>query len=217
MDMLNLKPETTGKRALNKLRNHRAILIAARDCFQENGYDNTSVRDIVRRTSLASGTFYNYFSSKQDIFAALLSDFLSSLNDDMTALRNSATSTEELIYSTYHALYCATAKDPVIYGLAHQNQRALRNLFGSDILGLTLLSLEQDVRTAIERGLLPQTDPEYLCATFFGVAYDMSLLVARKARTCPNGIQDEVQRAAKFSTDLFLGGLPALGTLPSQS
>ena len=217
MDMLNSKPETTGKRALNRLRNRRAILVAARDCFQENGYDNTSIRDIVRKTSLASGTFYNYFSSKQDIFAALLTDFLASLNDDMSNRRNSAASTEELIYSTYHALYLATAKDPVIYELAHQNQRALRNLFGSDILGLTLLSLEQDVRTAMERGLLPETDPEYLCATFFGVAYDMSLLVARKARNCPNGAQIEAERAAKFSTDLFLGGLPALDTLPSCS
>ena len=216
MDMLNLKPETTGKRALNRQRNRQAILEAARDCFQENGYDNTSIRDIVRQTHLASGTFYNYFSNKQDIFSALLTDFLTSLNDDMTSHRNSATTTKELIYSTYHALYRATAKDPVIYELAHQNQRALRNLFGSDILGLTLLSLEQDVRTVMERGLLPQTDPEYLCATFFGVAYDMSLLVARKARTCPNGIQDEVERAAKFSTDLFLGGLPALGILSSE-
>ncbi|MBJ6137567.1 TetR/AcrR family transcriptional regulator [Marinobacter litoralis] len=217
MDMLNLKPETTGKRALNRQRNRRAILDAARDCFQENGYDNSSIRDIVRRTNLASGTFYNYFSSKKDIFAALLTDFLTSLNEDMTTRRNAATSTRELIYSTYHALYSATAKDPVIYELAHQNQRALRNLFGSDILGLTLLSLEQDVRAAIDRGLLPKTDPDYLCATFFGVAYDMSLLVARKARTCPDSVQDEAERAAKFSTDLFLGGLPALATLPSKS
>ncbi|WP_372964598.1 TetR/AcrR family transcriptional regulator [Marinobacter sp.] len=217
MDMLNLSQDTTGKRALNRIRNRNAILLAARDCFQEHGYDNTTIRDIVRRTGLAAGTFYNYFSSKQDIFAALLTDFLTALNSDMSAYRHSAKSTEEFIHSTYYALYSATAKDPVVYELAHQNQRALRNLFGSDMLGLTLLSLEQDVRTAMEKGLLPPIDPEHLCAAFFGVAYDMSMLVARKARKSPAGMDEEARRAAEFSTALFLGGLPALASLSSNS
>ncbi|SRR5690554_381095 len=215
MDMLNLSQDTTGKRALNRIRNRKAILMAAKDCFQEHGYDNTTIRDIVRRTGLAAGTFYNYFSSKQDIFSALLADFLTALNDDMSEHRRSAASTREFIHSAYYALYSATARDPVVYELAHQNQRALRNLFGSDMLGLTMLSLEQDVRTAMEKGLLPAVDPDYLCAAFFGVAYDMSMLVARKARKSQTGMQDEALKAADFSTTLFLGGLPALASLSS--
>lgn len=217
MDMLKLtSPQATGKRALNRIRNRHAILRAARDCFQEHGYDNTTIRDIVRRTGLAAGTFYNYFSSKQDIFAALLSDFLTSLNNDMSQQRQSASSTQEFVYRAYLALYSATAKDPVVYELAHQNQRALRNLFGSDILGLTMLSLEEDVRNAMTRGLLPEVDADYLCAAFFGVAYDTSMLVARRAHQKPELAQDEARTAAEFSTQLFLGGFPALTRLSSE-
>lgn len=217
MDMLKLtSPQATGKRALNRIRNRHAILRAARDCFQEHGYDNTTIRDIVRRTGLAAGTFYNYFSSKQDIFAALLSDFLTSLNNDMSQQRQSASSTQEFVYRAYLALYSATAKDPVVYELAHQNQRALRNLFGSDILGLTMLSLEEDVRNAMARGLLPAVDADYLCAAFFGVAYDTSMLVARRAHQKPELAQDEARTAAEFSTQLFLGGFPALTRLSSE-
>ncbi|CCG94987.1 MULTISPECIES: TetR/AcrR family transcriptional regulator [Marinobacter] len=217
MDMLKLtSPQATGKRALNRIRNRHAILRAARDCFQEHGYDNTTIRDIVRRTGLAAGTFYNYFSSKQDIFAALLSDFLTSLNNDMSKQRQSASSTQEFVYRAYLALYSATAKDPVVYELAHQNQRALRNLFGSDILGLTMLSLEEDVRNAMTRGLLPAVDADYLCAAFFGVAYDTSMLVARRAHQKPELAQDEARTAAEFSTQLFLGGFPALTRLSSE-
>lgn len=217
MDMLKLtSPQATGKRALNRIRNRHAILRAARDCFQEHGYDNTTIRDIVRRTGLAAGTFYNYFSSKQDIFAALLSDFLTSLNNDMSQQRQSAPSTQEFVYRAYLALYSATAKDPVVYELAHQNQRALRNLFGSDILGLTMLSLEEDVRNAMTRGLLPAVDADYLCAAFFGVAYDTSMLVARRAHQKPELAQDEARTAAEFSTQLFLGGFPALTRLSSE-
>lgn len=217
MDMLKLtSPKATGKRALNRIRNRQSILLAARDCFQEHGYDNTTIRDIVRRTHLAAGTFYNYFSSKQDIFAALLSDFLASLNDDMSLQRQSASSTREFVYQAYLALYSATAKDPVVYELAHQNQRALRNLFGSDILGLTMLSLEEDVRNAISRGLLPPVDAEYLCAAFFGVAYDTSMLVARRAHLNPELAHQEARTAAEFSTQLFLGGFPALTRLSDK-
>lgn len=217
MDMLKLtSSQATGKRALNRIRNRHAILRAARDCFQEHGYDNTTIRDIVRRTGLAAGTFYNYFSSKQDIFAALLSDFLTSLNNDMSQQRQSASSTQEFVYRAYLALYSATAKDPVVYELAHQNQRALRNLFGSDILGLTMLSLEEDVRNAMTRGLLPAVDADYLCAAFFGVAYDTSMLVARRAHQNPEHAQDEARTAAEFSTQLFLGGFPALTRLSSE-
>jgi hypothetical protein len=41
--------------------NRQAILDAAREVFGELGYDAATVRDIIRRTGLASGTFYNYY------------------------------------------------------------------------------------------------------------------------------------------------------------
>ncbi|MDX5327190.1 MAG: TetR/AcrR family transcriptional regulator [Marinobacter sp.] len=216
MDMLKLSEDVGGKRAMNRIRNRNAILVAARECFRENGYDNSTIRDMVRRTGLAAGTFYNYFSSKQDIFAALLTDFLGHLNEDMSRYRRSASSTRDFIYYAYLALYSATARDPAIYELAHQNQRALRDLFGSDILGLAMLSLEEDVRDAIARGLLPDLDPEYLCAAFFGVAYDISTVVARRTHQEPELSQQEAEKAARFSTELFLGGLPAMAELSSQ-
>ena len=46
-------------------------MAAAREVFTELGFGATTVRDIIRRTNLASGTFYNYFDSKEDVFKAL--------------------------------------------------------------------------------------------------------------------------------------------------
>ena len=42
--------------------------------FGELGYDGATVRDIIRRTGLASGTFYNYYKSKEEVFDALADD-----------------------------------------------------------------------------------------------------------------------------------------------
>ena len=63
-----------GKRELTKVQNRLAILDAAREVFGELGYETATVRDIIRRTGLAAGTFYNYFRSKEEVFAALSDD-----------------------------------------------------------------------------------------------------------------------------------------------
>ncbi|SOB75023.1 transcriptional regulator, TetR family [Marinobacter sp. LV10R510-11A] len=214
MDMLNSEKKVIGKREQNRLRNREAILAAARICFQEQGYENTTIRDLIHKTDLASGTFYNYFRSKQDIFAALLTDFLSGLNEHLIRSRRSAETAEDFIHRSYLALYSATARDPLVYELAHRNDRALKVLFGSGILGLIMMSLEDDVRAAIEQKILPEVDQEYLCAAFFGVAYETSVMVARHVHQHPEQAEDEIKRATDFSTALFTGGLRKLTALP---
>ena len=60
-----------GKREQTKIQNRQLILDAARQVFAELGYGATTVRDIIRATPLASGTFYNYFKSKEEVFQAI--------------------------------------------------------------------------------------------------------------------------------------------------
>ena len=65
------KTVPTGRRAEGKAANRRIILDAAKRVFAEMGYSTARVRDIIRATPLASGTFYNYFRSKEEVFQAL--------------------------------------------------------------------------------------------------------------------------------------------------
>ncbi len=48
------------------------LLAAAETLFRENGVDQTAVSDIVKKAGVAQGTFYNYYQSKDEIFAAVL-------------------------------------------------------------------------------------------------------------------------------------------------
>ena len=63
-----------GRRERTKAANRAALVAAARDAFGELGYEAVGVRDIVRRTDLASGTFYNYFPDKEAVFRAVVED-----------------------------------------------------------------------------------------------------------------------------------------------
>lgn len=210
MNMEAAESRIHGKRERNRILNRRAILMAGLECFRELGYEQTTIRDIVRHTDLAAGTFYNYFSSKADIFSALLTDYLDGLNRNLTQARHAASSEQDFIHSAYLALFQATAADPTVYELAYRNDQAIRQLFGTDILGLAMLSLEQDVRDAVNRGVLPPVDQEYLCAAFFGVAYELSLRLARRAHDKPELASKLAEQAADFATRLFLGGLREL-------
>ena len=79
-----------------------------------------------------------------------------------------------------------------------------------------MLSLEDDVRNAVERGLLPEMDEEYLCAAFFGVGYELSLRLAYRAHNRPAEAEAEAEarNATRFATNLFLKGLERDMPLP---
>ncbi len=70
---------TDGRRARSEQRRQQrrlAILESARDVFGRKGYHTASVHDIIDHSGIARGTFYLYFSSKEDVFADLVAAFL---------------------------------------------------------------------------------------------------------------------------------------------
>ena len=67
-----LLDEKMGRRERKKLQSRQTILEAAISEFSKKGYKETSVADIMSAADLGIGTFYNYFSSKEDLLFSLL-------------------------------------------------------------------------------------------------------------------------------------------------
>src|ERR1700757_3560624 len=55
-------------------RRRRAILDVARDVFLKEGYAAASMSGIAARLGGSKGTLYNYFRSKEELFAAFMTD-----------------------------------------------------------------------------------------------------------------------------------------------
>ena len=55
-------------------RTRAALLTASRKVFDRDGYVNARVADITREAGVAQGSFYNYFTSKEDVFRALMAE-----------------------------------------------------------------------------------------------------------------------------------------------
>ncbi|MEM7363016.1 MAG: TetR/AcrR family transcriptional regulator [Pseudomonadota bacterium] len=75
--------EATQKRE----RTRQALLDATRSIVFERGHDKISITEITQRANVATGTFYNYFPSKQCAFEAVLAEIKRQFNVRLDEVR----------------------------------------------------------------------------------------------------------------------------------
>jgi AcrR family transcriptional regulator len=189
-----------GKREQNKRANQTAILDAARKCFLLHGYESVTIRDVIRQTGLASGTFYNYFQEKAELLQALIEGQMHLLTQRLIGARRNATSIEDFLYSAYLSAFEEFASQPAFYAMMFRNEPIIRSLYGDKAFGYTISALKRDLRLAMARGLLPEMDADYLAAILFGSGYEVArMMVERKGK--------KPAEAAEFCTRVFLAGI----------
>ena len=132
----------TGRRERTKAANRAAILAAGRERFAARGYDAIGVRDIVRGTDLASGTFYNYFPDKAAVFRAIVEEFGAEARRRVRAARRSAAGTDDFIESGFRAFFEFIVADPGTFAFLRRNQSIIRERFGDAVLPAGLGELE---------------------------------------------------------------------------
>jgi len=191
-----------GKRAQAKEQNRRVILDAARRVFAEFGYGATTVRDIIRATPLASGTFYNYFRSKEEVFQALRDETALAVRPALREARLKTETPEAFVSAVFQTFFAHVAANPAD-ALAITRKHAMHVRVDTPEIVAGFEELREDIEAAIARGLLPPTDPEFLTAAMVGVAFEMAKAMQKRAPA-------NAEAAARFATALFLGGIAAL-------
>ena len=67
----------------------REIIETAFNLFVQNGYERTSVQQIIDTLSISKGTFYHHFKSKDDLLDAVISDILEDVASEINRIANS--------------------------------------------------------------------------------------------------------------------------------
>lgn len=195
--------KTRGKREETKANNRQAILDAARRVFAELGYGATTVRDIIRATDLASGTFYNYFKSKEEVFQALQDDTALRVRPRLRAERIRAATFEEFIAGTFRTFFDFVKNDQTSLATMRRNPELQRMRIDTPEVIAGFEELRADLETAIRNGVMPDTDADLLMAAMVGVAFEVANHMISRSDV-------SAQDAAEFATALFLGGVHAL-------
>lgn len=188
------------KRNLNKQLNRKAILDAAQQVFLTHGYDGVTIRDVIRATRLAAGTFYNYFTDKETLFEELLEARATALNRKLSAVRAAAKTLEAFLYESYMTVFEEIRMHPDFYAMVFRNEPTIRSMREDTIMGISMRALRKDLQGAVRRGLLPKMDVDCLTALFFGAGYEMARLISAKP-------EKNIQQASLFVTRIFLSGI----------
>jgi AcrR family transcriptional regulator len=189
-----------GRREQTKAANRAAILDAARDAFAAQGYEGVAVRDIIRRTDLASGTFYNYFDDKDAVFVALIAETGEEARRRVRVARRRARTAEEFVESGYRAFFEFIVEEPERFAFMRRNLETIANRFGETVLPAGTEELAEDLRTAIAAGHVPAVDVDYCAHAMIAVGLELGTRLAERS-------PPDVEGATRFASTLFLGAL----------
>jgi AcrR family transcriptional regulator len=189
-----------GRRERTKAANRAAILEAARDVFAELGYEAAGVRDIVRRTDLASGTFYNYFDDKDAVFVALIAESGEQARLRVREARRRARTAAEFVEGGYRAFFAFIVEEPERFAFMRRNLQTIVSRFGEQVLPAGTEELAEDLRTAIEAGHVPPVDVDYCAHAMIAVGLELGARLVERA-------PPDVEGATRFASTLFLGAL----------
>ena len=192
-----------GKREQTKAHNRQIILDAARRVFAELGYGAATVRNIIRATTLASGTFYNYFKSKEEVYQAIRDEVALAIRPRLHEERMKAATVEEFITCTFRTFFEFVAGDGVNFRTIRHSADTTRVRMDTPEVIAGFEELRSDIDLAIAKGLFSPVNADYLMATIVGVAFEVAERMLRREPHDPAA-------AAAFATALLIGGVRAL-------
>jgi len=201
---MSLAGTQAGRREERKAENRAKILAAAKKVFAEKGLGEATARDIVRETDLASGTFYNYFRDKDEVFRALLEEFEDRTREATLHLRrDKSLSLENRVEQGARAFFQLVVEDRALFCALRRNAGAFSLLPAESLFGSGMAEFSDDLDMWRDLGELPGVDVDYLSAAIAGAALQVANRLVERDPPDPD-------EAARFCTRMVIGPIRAI-------
>ena len=150
-----------GARETNKTKNRQAIIEAGIRVFISKGVSETTVRDIIRSTGLASGTFYNYFNSKEEVLVAIFNDFAKEVGKTVRDDNVQPNNFEEFLRIKLTRFFKFVSSKPEIFMIMSNNHNLVNNFsINTPQIILEIDYLKEEISDYIKKGVFPNFDVE---------------------------------------------------------
>ncbi|MEV4670829.1 TetR/AcrR family transcriptional regulator [Actinomadura sp. NPDC049382] len=107
-------------RSKRGIRTRNALIQAAREVFERDGYLDARIVDISKAAGAASGSFYTYFNDKEEIFEALVEQVQEEMLHPHLRERTGATDPREIIEAANRDYLRAYERNARLMGLFEQ-------------------------------------------------------------------------------------------------
>jgi AcrR family transcriptional regulator len=146
------------------------LLTAAEELFGERSYHRTTVADICARAGMATGSFYSYYGSKAEIFAAVVRAINTDLRRAMkAALEHTDGNQRSRERASFRAYFDLLSKRPWIDRIVRESEFIDHGLFREYYEHLAR-GYARGVRAAqMTRDIDARYDPEVIAYIYTGV------------------------------------------------
>ena len=186
------------KREIKRERKKEKILEAAAELFSTKHYHEVMMDDVARLISVAKGTVYNYFTSKEELYFTIMhtrmENLLSTLKQKIESEQNSIDSLRAFVVH----LYMFMMKHRKFFLIYQRETLNKQNSFCEEMLSLEK-QMKQMIIQIISRGesegVFRKVDEEFAISLIFGSIY------GAVQRGINENIPDEI--AAKEKEEIF--------------
>ena len=195
--------ENKSKRQLQAEQTKDNLFIAAVELLTEKDFDDITIRDIVARAQVSIGTFYNYYSTKMEVFYETYRIADHYFTETVAPLLSQGTVLERIMaFFDYYAHYSSDLTDMRMTKLLYNPDNTF---FSRDphqgMVGVLIGILQQGLEEgALAGGESADEIAEYLMIAIRGLVYNWC--------TC-NGSYDLAAATQKFVHRLLAYYLPA--------
>ncbi|MBY0595390.1 TetR/AcrR family transcriptional regulator [Bacillus bingmayongensis] len=144
----------------------QSLLEKGRELFIQYGLAKTSIDDIVLACGIAKGSFYKFFSSKEELYFEILKNEEEVRETVLNQLFQEKLSSKELLSSFFHTSFQFVEDNPFLQRVFQngEHERLMRKL-PNEMMEFSQYNMERGalaINTLIDRGVLPKDDPQVI-------------------------------------------------------
>ncbi|MGM0640330.1 MAG: TetR/AcrR family transcriptional regulator [Thermotogota bacterium] len=156
--------------------NKRENLIqSARDMFLNHGFKDVSVFEITKKSNMATGSFYNYFSSKEELFLIIFNEENNKLKKSIMNQINEDEDPFEVTKKIFYKFLEGVQSNKILSEMFNQNTfRKIEKKTEFDFKenGEIAYSIFIPfIQKWQKKGIIKQKDPKYIIAFFDALLY----------------------------------------------
>tara|TARA_B100000575_G_scaffold69918_1_gene54194 strand:- start:10111 stop:10758 length:648 start_codon:yes stop_codon:yes gene_type:complete len=187
-----------GKRASQKEQVRKRLMEEALILFSKRGLEKTTVADIVKKSEVARGTFYNYFTDTQSLFDCLIDELNQKVRSAIQQTRRESKNVYDYLHGTFKSYFdLIGTKEMIQFHILNQAQ-IRQSSYQSDIIKTIVKNLNRDLKSDLKIKAFTEKH-EFLLLSFMLVGSPPELFLA----THTSNINFSSDQLATFLTKLF--------------